>query len=74
MLIRKINGKWIVAMAAQLRKHSRMDFPSPQRGRELAKLTFKITEAKKRGGTGPKPPVPTLTTTRALKLTVPHVL
>lgn len=48
--------KWTVAMVAQLSKHSRTDFPSPQRGSELAKLTFKTTEAKRRGGAGPTTP------------------
>lgn len=67
--------KWTVAMVAQLSKHSRTDFPSLQRGSELAKLTFKITEAKRRGGAGPTtPPCPYSQLHVQLKLTAPHVL
>lgn len=45
----KKRNEWTVAMVAQLSKHSRTDFPSPQRGSELAKLTFKNHRGKEKG-------------------------
>lgn len=63
-----------VAMAAQLSEHSRTNLAAPPNESKPAKLTFKTTEAKGRGGAGsaatrcPHSPL----TTCAIKLTSPR--